>query len=476
MKFCLISTSPNDGLDEREKNKSIAAFPPLGLLYLASALKENGVEVSVLDQSGQGLTMNETVNWVMKENPDVLGFSALSTSGVTAALISRRVKEKNPKITTVIGNHYATFNAHRILKRYPSVDIILRGEGEKTIINLADRLKKHEPLRNVCGINYRNNQEIISTPDQPLIKDLDDLPFPNRKLINVEYHCLIAGTNVAPKKFTIIVSSRGCVYSCRFCSCNEIAHKIWRARSAQNTLKELELLATEGYKQLIFVDDSFTLNPNRTIEICKGMIKEKMDFQWICEGRVDNCSIEMLKIMVKAGLKILYFGIENANQRILDYFNKTITPKQTENAVKNARKAGVDVIVGSFIVGAPDETRQEIQNTIDFSKHLPIDLPQFNILGAHPGNDIWNEMKAKGLLNIDENWETGVAVSKICPTAVPLEEIKQMVHKAFINHVSRPMYLFRQVGKTLGSSYRLNVMASNLSRINDILEGARSVA
>jgi anaerobic magnesium-protoporphyrin IX monomethyl ester cyclase len=474
MKFCLTSASPNEGLDEREKNKSIAAFPPLSLLYLASALKENGVEVSVLDQPGQGLTVNETVNWVMKESPDVLGFSALSTSGKTAALIISRVKEKNPNITTVIGNHYATFNAHRILKRYPSVDIIVRGEGEKTIMQLADCLKNNKPLRNVRGINYRNNQEIISTPDQPLIKDLDGLPFPDRKLINTEYHCMMAGANVAPKKFTSIISSRGCVYSCRFCSCTEIAHNIWRARSAQNTLKELELLASEGYKQLIFVDDSFTLNPKRTIEICKGMIKEKMDFQWICEGRVDNCSIELLKVMVKAGLKILYFGIENANQRILDYFNKTITPQQTETTVKTARKAGVDVIVGSFIVGAPDETRQEIQNTINFAKRLPIDLPQFNILGAHPGNDIWNEMESKGLLNIDEDWESGVAVSKICPTAVPCEEIKQMVHKAFVDHVRRPMYLLRQVEKTLGSSYRRNVVASNLTRISDIIEGTSS--
>jgi radical SAM superfamily enzyme YgiQ (UPF0313 family) len=304
---------------------------------------------------------------------------------------------------------------------------------------------------------------------------LDALPFPDRKLINVDYHCMMAGANVAPKKFTSIVSSRGCAYSCRFCGCTEFAHNVWRARSAQNTLEELELLASEGYKQLLFVDDSFTLNPKRTIEICKGIVKEKMDFQWMCEGRVDNCSIELLKAMVKGGLKILYFGIENANQRILDYFNKTITPQQAETAVKTARKAGVDVIVSSFIVGAPGETRQEIQNTLNFAKRLPIELPQFNILCAHPGNGIWNEMESKGFLNADEDWETGVAVSKICPTAVPYEEIKQMIHKAFREHVQRPSYLLRQIEKTLQSPYRRNVVASNLTRISDIIEGANSI-
>jgi len=475
MKFCLVSAGPNEGLDEREKNKSIAAFPPLSLLYLASVLKINGIEVSVLDQPGQGLMVNETVDWVMKENPDVLGVSALSTSGKTAALICSKVKERNPNITTVLGNHYATFSARRILKRYPSVDVIVRGEGEKTIMQLADCLRQNEPLSHVLGIDYRNNHEIVSAPDQPLIKNLDTLPFPNRKLVNVDYHCMMAGANVAPKKFTSIVSSRGCAYSCRFCGCTEFAHNVWRARSAQNTLEELELLASEGYKQLLFVDDNFTLNPKRTIEICKGMVKEKMDFQWMCEGRVDNCSIELLKAMVKAGLKILYFGIENASQRILDYFNKTITPQQAETAVKTARKAGVDVIVSSFIVGAPDETRQEIQNTLNFAKRLPIDLPQFNILCAHPGNDIWNEMESKGFLNPAEYWETGVAVSKICPTAVPYEEIKRMIHKAFFEHVFRPSYLPWQIRKTLQSSYRRYVVASNLTRISDIIEGTSSV-
>lgn len=148
----------------------------------------------------------------------------------------------------------------------------------------------------------------------------------------------MAGANVAPKKFTSFVSSRGCVYGCRFCSCTQIAHKIWRSRSTQNTLEELLLLESEGYKQLIFVDDSFTLNPKRVMEICRGMRKEKLDMQWICEGRVDNCSYEMLHEMVKAGCKILYFGIENANQRILNYFNKNITPEQAETAVKTAKK------------------------------------------------------------------------------------------------------------------------------------------
>ena len=164
MKFSFISASPNEEIDEREGRKSIAAFPPLSILYLAAVLEEIGVEVSVLDQPGLGLTVEETLRWVEKENPDVLGFSTLASSGRTAALISRRVKEKNPNLTIVFGNHYATFNPERILRKYPFVDIIVRGEGEKTVVELANCLKNGEPLKKVRGINFRNEGKIVATP------------------------------------------------------------------------------------------------------------------------------------------------------------------------------------------------------------------------------------------------------------------------------------------------------------------------
>ena len=476
MKFCFVNAAPNEGIDEREGRKSIASFPPLGILYLATILEQAGIKVSVLDQAAMGYTVNETLRWVEKENPDVVGFSALASSGRMAALLSSKVKEKNPEITTVIGNHYATFNAERILRKYPSVDIVVRGEAEETIVELANCLQNDGDLYRVKGIAFRNEQGITLTPEQPLVKNLNTLPFPNRKLLGVEYHSLIAGANIAPKKFTGVISSRGCAFGCRFCSCTTLTHNIWRARSAANTLEEIRQLASEGYKQLVFVDDSFTLNPRRVIELCRGMRKEKLDMEWICEGRVDNCSFEVLREMVSAGLRVLYFGIENANQRILNYYNKKTTPQQAETAVRTARKAGVDVIVGSFIIGAPDETRAEIQNTINFAKRVPLDIPQFNILGAHPGNDVWNEFVTKGLLNVDEYWETGIAVAEIAPTAVPLDEIRRTLNKAFFKHVTRPRFLLGQAMRTIKSGYRMSVALSNLNRITGINEDLHNVA
>ena len=476
MKFSFVNAGPNAGLDEREGKKAVGAWPPLGVLYLAAVLKEKGVEVSVLDQAAKGLTMRETVSWIRAENPDVLGFSTFATSGRTAALISNEVKKENPNVTIVFGNYYATFNPERILRKYPSVDIIVRGEGEQTVADLAGCFENRGRLKDVLGISFRDGSNVASTGDRPLIQDLDCLPFPDRSLIDETYHSVIAGANVAPRKFTSLVSSRGCVYRCRFCCCTQFARNRWRPRSVKNTLEELCFLASEGYEQFVFVDDSFTANPKNVIKLCREMRKEKLDMEWICEGRVDNASYQMFWETAKAGCRILYFGIESANQRILDYYNKRITPEQSKTAVRTARRAGADVIVGSFIVGAPDETRKEIQNTIEFASRIPIDLPQFNILGVFPGTDIWNELEAKGILKGGDYWETGIGVSEIYPTAVPYREIRQMVHDGFYRFARRPSFLSKQMARLVKSSYRVRIVVNNLGRVGGVIKGIRSVA
>ncbi|MCJ7719680.1 B12-binding domain-containing radical SAM protein, partial [Candidatus Bathyarchaeota archaeon] len=410
------------------------------------------------------------------ENPDVLGFSTFATSGRTAALISNEVKKENPNVTIVFGNYYATFNPERILRKYPSVDVIVRGEGEQTVVDLANCFENRGRLKDVLGISFRDGSNVASTGDRPLIQDLDCLPFPDRSLIDETYHSVIAGANVAPRKFTSLVSSRGCVYRCRFCCCTQFARNRWRPRSVKNTLEELRFLASEGYEQFVFVDDSFTANPKNVIKLCREMRKEKLDIEWICEGRVDNASYQMFWETAKAGCKILYFGIESANQRILDYYNKRITPEQSKTAVRTARRAGADVIVGSFIVGAPDETRKEIQNTIEFASRIPIDLPQFNILGVFPGTDIWSELEAKGFLKGGDYWETGIGVSEIYPTAVPYREIRQMIHDGFYRFARRPSFISKQMARLVKSSYRVRIVVNNLGRVGGVIEGIRSVA
>ncbi len=474
MKFSFINPGPNEILLEGERTM-IDASPPLGILYLASALKDAGVEVSALDHAAEGSSIEDVVDWTMKEDPDILGFSTLISSSLTAPKIAREVKRRDPNVTIVFGNHHATFNAERILKRYPFVDVVVRREGEQTCLELASSLREKRSLKDILGVTFRHEGQIVSNPNRPLIKDIDLLPFPDRDLIDGEYHNTVIGINVAPKKFTSFVSSRGCVFRCRFCSCASISQSKWRPRSVENVLEELHLLAGEGYEQILFVDDNFTLNQKRVIELCRRMRKEKVKMEWISEGRVDQCSYSMLREMVKAGCRMMYFGIESCTGKVLNYYDKRITPRQSEQAVAAARKAGVDIIVGSFIIGAPNETRKDIQKTLDFARRLDLEVPQINILGAFPGNLIWEEFKEKGLLNEDLYWEKGVCISDICPNTVPLNVMRQMIHDFYHSLLRSPRYLIRQMILTAKSPYRQNIVLNNLHRINTIKDSIESL-
>ncbi len=472
MKFSFINACPYDDMfgGKIKKTYVSASWPPLGILYLATVLEKTGIDVSVLDQQAKGFTMEEIVNWVRREDPDILGFSTSLRSGRSAAIISDEVKGRNPNLIVIFGGYYATFNGDRILRKYPSVDIVVKGEGENTIVELVDTLKRGRHLKGVLGIAYREGNDIFSTPDRPLIKDLNSLPFPDRTLLDVEYHSTIAGANLATKKFTSILSSRGCTHRCRFCSAQKVVCNVWRPRSIENIIEELCHLASEGYKQFIFVDDSLTLNQKRVIKLCKCIRAEKLDMEWFCEGRVDNSSYETMREMSQAGCKVIFFGIESANQRILDYYNKQITPHQSQKAVTTARKAQIDIIVGAFLLGAPHETRLEIQNTLEFAKQLPIDFPQFAILGAFPGTDIWNELTLKGILNEEDYWETGIAVPKICKSAVPCQDIQRMIHDALNDFFQRPSFVIRQMARLLRSPYRMKLLIDNFERLGVIKE------
>jgi len=466
MKFSFVNPTPSS----ESMYMVPTAWPPLGVLYCAGVLMNEGVEVSILDQPAKGFSLDQTVSWVRKEDPDILGFSVLLSAAKEAPKIAERVKADNPNIIIVFGNYHATFNAERILKKYPFVDVVSRGEGEYTSLELARCLEKEENLDEVRGITFRKAGKIISTPDRPLIKKVDELRFPDRNLTGAQYTSTIFGVRVNTKKFTTLVSSRGCPFKCSFCGIRKFARGMWRPRSVENVMEELEFLQSEGYEQFLFADDNFTLNAKRVSKLCRRMRKAEMDIEWFCDSRVDHVSYDMFREMVKTGCRCLFFGIESGNQRILDYYKKGITPEQTERAVRKARKAGVDIIVGSFIVGAPDETRREIVNTLQFANKLDIDVPDVNILGAHTGTDIWNELVAKGLIDEEKYWETEVCIPRDLSTPVPYEEVRSLVYKYFKAFYLNPKQLLTEILRTSKSPFRIAAVLNNLVGFNQLTE------
>ena len=466
MKFSFINPSP----PSQSMYMVPTAWPPLGILYCAGTLKEGGIEVSLLDQPAKGFSIDQTVKWVKKEDPDIIGLSILLSVAKEAPKIAERVKQENPNITVVFGSHHATFNAERILKKYPFVDIVVRGEGEHTSLEISRALEKHQNLDEIMGITFRKHGRIVSTPDRPLNKDVDSLPFPDRDLAKVQYDSAIFGAKINTKKFTTILSSRGCPFRCSFCGIRKFTRRAWRPRSVENVVEELHYLQSDGYEQFLFADDNFTLDSKRVSKLCQRIKKEGMDIEWFADSRVDHVSYDMFREMVNTGCRCLFFGIESANQRILDYYKKGITPEQSEKAVRKARKAGTDIIVGSFIVGAPDETRQEVIKTLQFTNKLDIDVPDVNILGAHVGTDIWNDLVEKGLLNQEEQWEDEICIPRDVPTPVSYGEVRSLIFEYFRAFYLNPKQLLTELLRTSKSSFRLAAVLQNLAGLPQLIE------
>ena len=473
MKVSLIfPTPPETGtfcgtVKEAEKyNKDkieFYGFPPMGILYLGTYLSENNFDVSILDQFARGFSIKETLKWIKHEDPDILGFSTITTAGTgrSSAEIAKRVKEEiNPNVKVLFGNYHATFNDTRILNKYSFIDACIRGEGEKTLLEIAEKTEKGRGFEEIRGVTYRDNGRIVRNDDRPLLENIDNLPIPNRKLLgNVKYKNKVEGLDLSVGKFTSAASSRGCAFQCSFCSSSMFWGK-WRPRSPENIVEELSILEEQGYNNLLWVDDNFTISKKRLLNLSDLIKKEKLDFNWMAEGRVTQSSKELLHAMKQMGCKVLSFGIESGSQRLLDWYNKKVTLNQIYDAVKNSKKVGIDMVLANFIVGAPIETREEIIETLNFSLKLDIDFPQFHILGIIPGNWIWDMMVKEKKINPDDCWEVGTAVLPI-----PLSEIIERVRQAHIKFMKRPSFISRQILKTLKSRYRQKAIWQNFKNL-----------
>ncbi len=471
-KIALVNPGPGEILS---KGRIIAnadhIYPPLGICYLSAVLKKENYQVEIIDQAARGFNLQQIVRWIKKQDPDILGFSTLtaSGSGISASLTSIEVKKWNPNIKIVFGNRHANHNDYRILNKYPQVDICVRDEGEYTFLELVKALERNHPLKDIKGITYRENGRIKRNEQRSLIKDLDSIPLPDREALKMEYTGSFGGLEFAPKGFTSMVSSRGCPYHCTFCYGKRTVG--FRTRSVENIMKEILHLDSEGYKYLNFVDDNFTVSKKRVIKLCRLMQKHKVDLDWICEGRVNQVSDEMLKEMKRANCRIIFYGIESANQRILDYYRKGITPAQSIAAVKKTRKAKIPFILGSFIVGAPGETLKEIYNTLKFAQKIDIDFPVYNLLGTMPGTDIWDEMVEKNILDEDKYWEEGVHISDIDPNGVPTEKISNlilvMLKQFFMNYKYMLKAMYRSTTNFYKFSSLINILTHNIKNFKD---------
>ncbi|MFX0096137.1 MAG: B12-binding domain-containing radical SAM protein [Candidatus Hodarchaeota archaeon] len=445
------------------------SLPPLGLMYIGALLKEKNYEVELLDLSATIKSISWFKDWLRKNSPDVIGFSIIADGVNNGMLLAEATKEVLPESLVIAGGISATFVYSEILKTCKAFDLVVRGEGEETMLKILEALESkgfRQRLQQIPGISYRHKGKIRSNPDALPIKDLDSLPFPDRSLSRIQYSYQFGPTQIGSKKFTTILTSRGCPYNCTFCACSAFTKRSYRERSPEDVLNEFEEIYSQGYRQALIADDHFFMKPRRTLKILRGLRRRKIDMDLVCESRVDYAKNDVLREATAAGVRSIFYGIESGSQRILDYYQKGTTVDQSRIAVEKARRAKMDMIVGSFMYGAPIETEYEMKQTSNLVLSLDIDVAVLNAVDILPGTKLWNDAKNDNLLPKDA-WRRTLQASSIYPDAVPLHRVMEIINAGYKMFMKRLSWAFNQFVRTVRSRWRIGLIYNNL-RINGI--------
>ena len=413
--------------------KTSEKWPPLGLLYMASSIRTTrDDDIVVLDAFCQNMSIDELVSRIIDEAPDVLGINCSTHTFLDTMEVLQRVNRCAPDTILVLGGYHATFTSENILRNYAFIDYLIRGEGERSFVGLLDAIEKDEIPSEIPGISFLKEGILVSN-DFELIEDLDSLPFPDRTLVReVEYGYTHQGIPLTPGKFTTICTSRGCPFRCTYCSCSVLSKGKWRKRSAENVVSELEELYNDGYRICVIVDDSFTQDSKRVHRICELIREKGIEMGLYCEGRVDRAEMGLLLDMKRAGFDVIYFGAESASEKILDFYNKKTTPVQIKKAVRNAKRAGM-LTVTSYIIGAPVETREDIQRTIDLIKETRPHAIQVNILDCLVGTPIWDDLEQSGITG-KVDWKTNHRIYEYSDS-FSKEELDDLANQCYSAHI-----------------------------------------
>lgn len=418
--------------------------PSLGIGYLAAVLEANGYDVDVLDASALELTYDEIGEEVLKRNPDIISISALTPTIGVALDSADKIKQVKPDTVVVLGGYHPTFEYKSVLEE-PSVDVVVRGEGEYTLLELVQTIENGGDLADVQGLAFHdeNDNSLVLTSDRPIIQDLDELPFPAFHLFPMEkYRILNITTNVAT-----IITTRGCPMQCSFCSSAALHGNRLRRRSYENVVDEIELrLKEENIDTIAFMDDTFTLNKKFVRDFCSEVKRRNLEFWWGCTSRVDTLDEELLQTMKDAGCITIFIGVESADQQMLEKMNKNITVSKTVLAFKLARKVGIRTIA-SCVIGMPEDTRKTIQQTIEFVHELNPNYALYSLATPYPGTRFYNETFKKNLIQI-KDWSKFTLSDPVLETIdCTITELRSIQKKAFIKFYLRPNYLIRQVSQ-----------------------------
>ncbi|MFC1514915.1 B12-binding domain-containing radical SAM protein [Candidatus Omnitrophota bacterium] len=443
---------------------------PFFLAYAAAALKEHDFDVELIDAIAEEMPYSVFFRLIKGIKPDLL---VCETSTVTLDHDLRLLVKIGRDISVVLCGPDVNIRRPSFLKSHPFVKYVLVGEYEFALLDLARHLREGKKLDRVAGLIFRDISGIKITASRPL-GDLDQLPWPLRKDLPMERYNDTPGDMPLPS--AQIMASRGCPYRCKFCLWPQVMYQgsHYRARDVVDVVDEMEYLIKEmKFKSIYFDDDTFNIGKARMLRLCDEMRKRKLNTPWAVMARADLMDEEILKNMRQAGLFAIKYGVESANQGLLDNIAKNMDLRKTESVIKFTKMLGIKTHL-TFTFGLPGETKATIARTIDFALRSDPTTIQFSISTPFPGTAFYEEMKDKGYI-LAKDWSEydGGHKSAICLENLSNKDLEQAIKSAYGQWANHCMQR-RQLNKTAFGGYYYQLLVVSLKRYGFLVTGSRA--
>lgn len=376
--------------------------PPLGLLYLAGGLLRSGFDVKVVDGCVEGWGAIEQA--LAEFRPEIAGITCLTPERKKALEAARLVKNINKNILTVLGGAHPTIMHSQIMQSYPFVDCVVIGEGEETLLEIA----QGKPFSDITGLAYRKDGQVLVTAQRKYAGNLDDIAFPAWHLVDYKRYPargagVFNGVDLAKEPRVSVIFSRGCSGHCDFCSTWWI-WRGWRHRSPRNMADELELLYKDfGVRHFCFADDSMTVDRAAVMALCDEIVARGLKIAFHVTTRTDCVDEVLISKLKAAGCYNIAFGIETASPVLLAKMGKDNSVEASERAILMCRKAGVKV-TALIIAGNVGETEETISETAAFLRRTcPEEVGCVGGLWILPGTKLYRDCVARGIIS-DSFW------------------------------------------------------------------------
>jgi radical SAM superfamily enzyme YgiQ (UPF0313 family) len=381
-----------------------AQQPPLGLLYLAAYLRANGHLVAFRDSALFNDSHCNLQEIIQSFRPDLIGIYVSTVAVPVVAELTCALKQKNKHIPIVIGGPHPTAMPYESFTQMPGIDYVVRGEGEKPLLNLVNALGRGEDMSKISALGYSRDGRTIVNHQMDLVEDIDSLPFPAYDLLSSFCDYKPAAINYRRLPLAAVFTSRGCPFRCVFCSSGSNEVKV-RFHSPARTLEKMEYLVEHyNVREIMINDDTFTVDNERVYAICEKIEKLHRDrgLIWCANIQVSTIrSADLLKAMKRSGCWLVMPGIESGNSDILKLIKKAIDLEKVREVFQWAREAGL-YVKPSYIIGHPGETEATIEDTIRFAKSVYSHYPSFALMTPFPGTELWDMAKQYGSFNPDD--------------------------------------------------------------------------